>query len=112
VNIFVNTSPMKEVNELSEKCVPIDRFNSTPSNLNKKQISNGSFSRTRLDLQWHEISDVKFLTNGASSWVYSALYNGKPVVVKTLNPKCREDPHAVIDIEAEVGEWELCDMLL
>ncbi|CAJ1944435.1 unnamed protein product [Cylindrotheca closterium] len=104
-NVFANTAPINEVNNVSEKCVStsIDRFNSSaPSNSSHKH-QQLSFSRKRLDLQWNELSDMKYLTHGGSSWVYSAVYNGKPVVVKTLNPKCREDPHAVIDIEAEVA---------
>jgi hypothetical protein len=48
---------------------------------------------------------VEYLTDGGNSWIHTAVFNGKPVVVKTLKPECQDVALAINEIEGELGKW-------
>ena len=63
-----------------------------------------SITGARLDLQWRQLLNVEYLTDGGNSWIHTAVFDGKPVVVKTLRPECQDTAVAINEIESEVGE--------
>ena len=62
-----------------------------------------SVTGASLDLQWRQLSNVEYLTDGGNSWIHTAVLNGKPVVVKTLKPECQDVALAINEIEGELG---------
>jgi hypothetical protein len=68
-----------------------------------------SITGGRLDLQWRQLQNVEYLTDGGNSWIHTAVFNGRPVVVKTLKPECQDVALAINEIEAELGEHESTD---
>jgi len=62
-----------------------------------------SITGAPLDLQWCQLHNVEYLTDGGTSWIHTAIFDGKPVVVKTLRPECQDTSIAINEIEAEVG---------
>jgi SH3-like domain-containing protein len=56
-----------------------------------------------LDLQWRQLTNVEYLTDGGNSWIHTAVLNEKPVVVKTLKPECQDVALAINEIEGELG---------
>ncbi len=64
-----------------------------------------SVTGARLDLQWRQLMNVEYLTDGGNSWIHTAMYDGKPVVVKTLRPECQDTAVAINEIESEVGAY-------
>lgn len=62
-----------------------------------------SITGARLDLQWRQLQNVEYLTDGGNSWIHTAVFNGKPVVVKTLKPECQDVALAINEIEGELG---------
>jgi serine/threonine protein kinase len=62
-----------------------------------------SITGARLDLQWRQLLNVEYLTDGGNSWIHTAVFDGKPVVVKTLRPECQDTALAINEIEAEVA---------
>jgi hypothetical protein len=65
-----------------------------------------SITGARLDLQWRQLQNVEYLTDGGNSWIHTAVYNGKPVVVKTLKPECQDLAMAINEIESELGKLQ------
>jgi hypothetical protein len=65
---------------------------------NKKSITGAD-----LNLQWRQLQNVEYLTDGGNSWIHTAVFNGKPVVVKTLKPECQDVALAINEIEGELG---------
>ena len=64
-----------------------------------------SVTGARLDLQWRQLTNVEYLTDGGNSWIHTAVLNGKSVVVKTLKPECQDVVLAINEIESELGTW-------
>ncbi|KAG7349728.1 protein tyrosine kinase [Nitzschia inconspicua] len=62
-----------------------------------------SITGAKLDLQWRQLQNVEYLTDGGNSWIHTAVFNGKPVVVKTLKPECQDVALAINEIEAELN---------
>ena len=62
-----------------------------------------SITGAQLDLQWRQLHNVEYLTDGGNSWIHTAVFNGKPVVVKTLKPECQDVVVAIKEIEGELG---------
>jgi len=62
-----------------------------------------SITGARLDLQWRQLLNVEYLTDGGNSWIHTAVFDGKPVVVKTLRPECQDTAVAINEIESEVA---------
>jgi hypothetical protein len=62
-----------------------------------------SITGARLDLQWRQLQNVEYLTDGGNSWIHTAVFNGRPVVVKTLKPECQDVALAINEIEGELG---------
>jgi len=68
-----------------------------------QQIGKVSVTGAQLDLQWRQLQNVEYLTDGGNSWIHTAVYNGKPVVVKTLKPECQDVVLAINEIEGELS---------
>ena len=62
-----------------------------------------SVTGAQLDLQWRQLFNVEYLTDGGNSWIHTAVFNGKPVVVKTLKPECQDVAVAINEIEGELS---------
>jgi serine/threonine protein kinase len=62
-----------------------------------------SVTGARLDLQWRQLSNVEYLTDGGNSWIHTAVFHGRPVVVKTLKPECQDVAVAINEIEGELS---------
>lgn len=62
-----------------------------------------SVTGARLDLQWRQLTNVEYLTDGGNSWIHTAVLAGKSVVVKTLKPECQDVVLAINEIESELG---------
>jgi serine/threonine protein kinase len=62
-----------------------------------------SVTGAQLDLQWRQLLNVEYLTDGGNSWIHTAVFNGKPVVVKTLKPECQDVAVAINEIEGELA---------
>lgn len=68
-----------------------------------QQVGKVSVTGARLDLQWRQLQNVEYLTDGGNSWIHTAVLNGKPVVVKTLKPECQDVVLAINEIEGELA---------
>eukprot|EP00536_Pseudo-nitzschia_multiseries_P018816 jgi/Psemu1/230355/e_gw1.3162.5.1 len=75
----------------------------TDGSLAYQRANKTSITGARLDLQWKQLSNVDYLTDGGNSWIHTAVYDGKPVVIKTLRPECQDEVQAINEIEAEVA---------
>ena len=62
-----------------------------------------SITGAPLDLQWRQLTNVEYLTDGTNSWIHTAVLNGRPVVVKTLKPECQDVAVAMNEIEGELA---------
>jgi len=92
----------------SEHGVPSSTDGGAIHGLNATAIYHQRANRTsitgaRLDLQWRQLLNVEYLTDGGNSWIHTAIFDGKPVVVKTLRPECQDTAIAINEIEAEVA---------
>lgn len=61
-----------------------------------------SVTGAQLDLKWSQLRNVEYLTDGGNNWIHTAVFNGKPVVVKTLKPECQDLALAINEIEGEL----------
>jgi hypothetical protein len=68
------------------------------------RVDRTSITGAKLDLQWRQLENVEYLTDGGNSWIHTAVYNGIPVVVKTLKPECQDVALAINEIEGELGK--------
>lgn len=89
---------------------PISRSEHTPSTsqqtaeIRHQRNEHTSVTGARLDLEWRQLQNVEYLTDGGNSWIHTAVFNGKPVVVKTLKPECQDLALAINEIEGELGK--------
>lgn len=74
----------------------------TTTSIRHHKVDHTSITGARLDLQWRQLQNVEYLTDGGNSWIHTAVFNGKPVVVKTLKPECQDLALAINEIEAEL----------
>ena len=70
-----------------------------------QRVERYSVTGAQLDLQWRQLHNVEYLTDGGNSWIHTAVFNGKPVVVKTLKPECQDVALAINEIEGELGTY-------
>jgi len=75
----------------------------TAASISYQRKNRTSITGARLDLQWRQLLNVEYLTDGGNSWIHTAIFDGKPVVVKTLRPECQDTALANYEIEAEVA---------
>jgi hypothetical protein len=68
-----------------------------------------SVTGARLDLQWRQLTNVEYLTDGGNSWIHTGVFEGKSVVVKTLKPECQDVVLAINEIESELGRFVLLE---
>jgi len=76
------------------------------TNTNNELLSaknNNISTSVPVDLKWSQLRNVEYLTDGANSWIHTAVMNGKPVAVKTLKPECQDMAHAINEIEDELA---------
>jgi hypothetical protein len=64
-----------------------------------------SVTGARLDLQWRQLTNVEYLTDGGNSWIHTGVFEDKSVVVKTLKPECQDVVLAINEIESELGTF-------
>ena len=76
-----------------------------PPMIRHQRAEHTSITGARLDLQWRQLQNVEYLTDGGNSWIHTAVFNGKPVVVKTLKPECQDVALAINEIEGELGTY-------
>jgi len=69
-----------------------------------QSIEYTSITGAPLNLQWRHLKNVEYLTDGGNSWIHTAVFNGRPVVVKTLKPECQDVAVAINEIEGELGK--------
>lgn len=55
-------------------------------------------------MKWNVLKNVEYLTDGGNSWIHTAIFKGKPCVVKTLKPECQDVAVAINEIEDELCE--------
>ena len=67
------------------------------------RIEQTSVTGAQLNLPWRQLQNVEYLTDGGNSWIHTAVYNGKPVAVKTLKPECQDVVVAINEIEGELA---------
>lgn len=67
------------------------------------RVEKYSVTGAPLDLQWRQLGNVEYLTDGGNSWIHTAVFNGKPIVVKTLKPECQDVALAINEIESELA---------
>lgn len=84
----------------SEHSAPVAARKTVPH----QRVSHTSITGAQLDLKWQQLSNLEYLTDGGNSWIHTAVYNEKPVVVKTLKPECQDVAVAINEIEGELGE--------
>jgi hypothetical protein len=70
-----------------------------------QRVEHTSITGAALDLQWRQLHNVEYLTDGGNSWIHTAVFNGKSVVVKTLKPECQDVALAINEIEGELGTF-------
>jgi hypothetical protein len=71
-----------------------------------------SITGRRLDMEWRQLRQVEYLTDGGNSWIHTAILDDKPVVIKTLKPECQDVALAINEIESELGEKSIRDYLI
>jgi len=54
------------------------------------------------DLSWNDLDNVKYFTSGGSSAIYTAFFNGNPVMVKTSKPNVEDSNICSQEIEKEM----------
>jgi len=77
--------------------------NSNSVSIRHQRLDRVSVTGAPLDLQWRQLHNVEYLTDGGNSWIHTAVFNGKPVVVKTLKPECQDVALAINEIEGELA---------
>jgi SH3-like domain-containing protein len=70
-----------------------------------QRVEHTSITGAQLDLQWRQLHNVEYLTDGGNSWIHTAVFNGKLVVVKMLKAECQDVALAINEIEGELGKW-------
>lgn len=76
-----------------------------------QSLANGTNSKDKfrsstgvdLNLKWNVLKNVEYLTDGGNSWIHTAIFKGKPCVVKTLKPECQDVAVAINEIEDELS---------
>ena len=76
---------------------------SAPMGIPMRVTQQFSVTGARLDLQWRQLTNVEYLTDGGNSWIHTAVFDGEAVVVKTLKPECQDVALAINEIECELG---------
>ena len=56
-----------------------------------------------VSIDWNQLHDVEYFTQGGSSNIHTAFYNGKNVIVKTINPEIDNEDAYANDIENELN---------
>lgn len=77
-----------------------------------QRVEHTSITGARLDLQWRQLHNVEYLTDGGNSWIHTAVFNGKSVVVKTLKPECQDMAVAINEIDGEIGKLQWMQLRL
>jgi hypothetical protein len=106
---MADRSSINKSDSSSRPGVPISQSEHVPSDgkqaVRHPRAEHTSITGARLDLQWRQLQNVEYLTDGGNSWIHTAVFNGKPVVVKTLKPECQDVALAINEIEGELGTW-------
>jgi serine/threonine protein kinase len=61
-----------------------------------------SITRAKLDLQFCQLHNLEYLTDGGNSWIHTAVFQGASVVVKMIKPECQNVEMVINEIEREL----------
>jgi len=67
-----------------------------------ERLQHPSVNGANLDMEWSQLTDVEFYAAGGNTWLYSAVLNGKRVLVKTIKPRCSNEALAMKELESEL----------
>jgi hypothetical protein len=56
------------------------------------------------ELQWSNLENVTYLASGSNCWIYTALLNNRPTVIKLLKPEYQSCRVATNEMEDELGK--------
>ena len=68
-----------------------------------------SVTGANLDLNWSDLRNIEYLTDGGNSWIHTAVMGKTPVVIKQLRPEVQDVPAAIDEIEDELKIHSLLD---
>jgi len=100
------------VNSLGiDACIPKSSTHSSTPSVNgtdrAMSIANSTDSENSsfppLQLPWKELENVEYLTDGGTSWIHTAVWQGHPVAIKTLKPECQDVVVAIREMEGELA---------
>lgn len=87
---------------LSIVSMPCESSGESPDIIKPQPIDYSSVTGANLNMDWLLLKHVEFYVDGGHNWLYSAELDGKPVVVKIVKPRARNDPLAIEDLEREL----------
>jgi len=67
-----------------------------------ERLQHPSVNGANLDMEWSQLSKVQYYAAGGNTWLYSAVLNGKRVLVKTIKPRCNNEALAMKELESEL----------
>lgn len=104
---LIDRSPIGKEDSAGRSGVPISQSEHVDSGVRQTvrhpRAEHTSITGAKLDLQWRQLQNVEYLTDGGNSWIHTAVFNGKAIVVKTLKPECQDLALAINEIEGELG---------
>lgn len=99
---FTTRYSVAAARRLSVISMPCETFSESPAVIKPQPIEYFSVTGANLNMDWLLLKHVEFYVDGGHNWLYSAELNGKPVVVKIVKPRSRNDPMAIEDLEREL----------
>ena len=61
-----------------------------------------SANGANLNIDWNDLHDVKYLTDGGNNWIHTSVFNNGPSVIKQLKPEVADNLFAMDEIEGEL----------
>lgn len=103
VNATINSGILNSVSQSEHIPTTADNGENTAIGIRHQRVEKVSVTGAQLDLQWRQLANVEYLTDGGNSWIHTAVFNGRPIVVKTLKPECQDVALAINEIESELA---------
>jgi len=95
LSLSTATLPLKSIDEKNEE--------SAKPNAPWKLSTASLYTTKIVTINWNQLHDVEYFTKGGSSIIHTAFYNGRDVVVKTINPDIENEEIYNNDIENELN---------
>ena len=80
-----------------------------PPNISTNVITNTaqtqheySITGAHMNVNWNDLRNVEYLTDGGNNWIHTAVMNNQPVVIKQLKPEVHDVVSAMDEIEGEL----------